>query len=88
MLGERARLHGASKRMATEQQHEFLGVTPRRWIEYLAAVVLGNAIYYFSFVPHLPGPLRHQGFEMDWGVAIDFLTCVGVYGLIRLGSSL
>jgi hypothetical protein len=66
----------------------FLGVTPRRWAEYLVAILIGNAIYYFSLVPHLPDALRHQGFQMDWGVGVDFLVCVAVYGLIRLGASL
>jgi hypothetical protein len=65
-----------------------LGVTPRRWLEYLAAILLGNAIYYLSLLPHLPDPLRHQGFQVDWGMAIDFFVCVGIYGLIRLGSRL
>jgi hypothetical protein len=65
-----------------------LGVTPRRWLEYLAAILTGNAIYYFSLVPHLPDALRHRGFQMDWGVGVDFAACVAVYGLIRLGSSL
>jgi hypothetical protein len=72
--------------MATQRQ--FLGVTPRRWVEYLIAILLGNAIYYFSLVPHLPDSLRHQGFDMDWGVLVDFVVCVCVYGLIRVGSSL
>jgi hypothetical protein len=67
---------------------KFLGVTPRRWLEYLAAIILGNAIYYFSLLPHIPAPLRHQGFRMDLGVAVDFAICVAVYGLIRLGSRL
>lgn len=66
----------------------FLGVTPRRWLEYLVAILLGNAIYYFSLVPHLPVPLRHQGFSMDWGSLVDFFVCVGVYGLIRLAAQL
>lgn len=67
---------------------QFLGATLRRWLEYLVAILLGNLIYYFSLVPHLPDALRHQGFQMDWGVAVDFVVCVAVYGLIRLGSKL
>ena len=66
----------------------FLGVTPRRWLEYLAAVLLGNAIYYFSLFPHLPPSFRHQGFSWDWGSLLDLLVCAGVYGLIYLGSHL
>jgi hypothetical protein len=65
---------------------QYLGATPRRWMEYLAAILIGNAIYYFSLFPHLPGTLRHQGFGTDWGAGVDFLVCVGVYGLIRVGS--
>jgi len=67
---------------------QFLGVTPRRWLEYLVAILLGNAIYYYSLVPHLPEALRHEGFRTDWGAAVDFAVCAGVYGLIRLGSRL
>ena len=65
---------------------QYLGATPRRWLEYLVAIVIGNAVYYLSLSPHLPDFLRHNGFQMDWGVLVDFAVCVGVYGLIRLGS--
>lgn len=74
--------------MTTVRTRQFLGATPRRWLEYLAAILIGNAIYYFSLAPHLPEPLRHQGFQMDWGSALDFAGCVGVYGLIRMASRL
>jgi hypothetical protein len=67
---------------------QFLGATPRRWLEYLVAILLGNAIYYFSLVPHLPQKLHHQGFQVDWGTMVDFVVCVVVYGLIRLATSL
>ena len=67
---------------------QFLGVTPRRWLEYLVAIVLGNVIYYYSLVPHLPDALRHHEFQVDVGMVLDFAVCAGVYGLIRLGSRL
>jgi len=67
---------------------KFLGVTLRRWLEYLAAMLIGNAIYYFSLYPHLPDALKHQGFQTDWGMAVDFAACVAVYGLIRIGARL
>lgn len=70
------------------KQKKILGATPRRWLEYLVAILLGNAIYYFSLFRHLPHSLQHQGFQMDAGVLVDFIVCVAVYGLIRLGSSL
>jgi len=67
---------------------EWLGVAPRRWLEYLVAILLGNAIYYFSLVPHLPESFHHQGYRIDLGMLLDFVICVAVYGLIRVGSSL
>jgi len=67
---------------------KFLGVTVRRWLEYLVAILLGNAIYYLSLVPYLPDALRHRGFRQDWGTLVDFLVCAGVYGLIRVAASL
>jgi hypothetical protein len=67
---------------------QFLGVTPIRWLEYLIAILIGNAIYYLSLAPHLPQALRHQGFEIDGGVIVDFVVCVAVYWLIRLGIHL
>jgi hypothetical protein len=65
---------------------KFLGASPRRWLEYLAAILLGNAIYYLSLLPHLPDVLQHQGFQADLGLLIDFVVCVGVYGLIQFGT--
>jgi hypothetical protein len=67
---------------------QFLGTTPTRWLEYLIAILIGNAIYYLSLAPHLPQILRHQGFGIDGGVILDFAVCVGVYWLIRLGIRL
>ncbi|HXO05468.1 MAG TPA: hypothetical protein VN884_07545 [Candidatus Sulfotelmatobacter sp.] len=69
-------------------ERKFLGVTFRRWIEYTVAILLGNAIYYFSLVRHLPQALRHQGFLLDWGSLTDFVVCLCVYGLLRLGAKL
>lgn len=72
--------------MATARH--FLGVTPRRWFEYLIAILLGNAIYFFSLAPHLPVSMRHTTLTTDWGTLVDFIVCAGVYGLIRLGIHL
>jgi hypothetical protein len=69
-------------------QRKFLGITVRRWVEYAAAILVGNAIYYFSLVPHLPQALRHREFLLDGGSATDFVVCVAVYGLIRWGSKI
>jgi hypothetical protein len=72
--------------MATARQ--FLGASPRRWFEYLIAILLGNAIYFFSLAPHLPISMRHTTPATDWGTFVDFVVCVCVYGLIRLGTRL
>ena len=59
-------------------------MTPRRWIEYLIAILAGNAIYFAVLLPALPG-LRHEPFQLDAGLLVDFVCCVLVYGAIRLG---
>jgi hypothetical protein len=57
--------------------------TARRWAEYLVAVLGGNIIY-LAVEPQLPTPLRHRMFQVDLGLALDFLICVLLYGVIRL----
>jgi hypothetical protein len=61
-------------------------MTPRRWIEYLAAILAGNAIYFLILFPGLPRLLQHQPFRFDAGLALAFLCCVGIYGVIRMAS--
>jgi hypothetical protein len=65
---------------------QFLGKGLRRWMEYLIAILVGTAIYYFSLVPHLPAALRHEEFHVDLGMILDFAVCAAVYGLMRLGK--
>lgn len=61
-------------------------MTPRRWVEYLVAILLGNGIYFAVLHPSLPAELQHQPLRFDAGLVIDFACCVLVYGAIRLGS--
>ncbi|HEX4439321.1 MAG TPA: hypothetical protein VH854_04570 [Thermoanaerobaculia bacterium] len=61
-------------------------MTPRRWIEYLISVLVGNAIYFAVLLPGLPRSLQHQPFALDAGLLLAFLCCVLVYAAIRLGS--
>jgi hypothetical protein len=51
----------------------------------LAAVVLGNAIY-FILMPHLPPAAQHRSNRLlpDLGLLIDFWLCAALYGIIRL----
>ena len=60
-------------------------MTPRRWIEYLVAILVGNAIYFAVLYPALPESLRNQPWRVDGGMILDFVVCVLVYGAIRLG---
>jgi hypothetical protein len=61
-------------------------VTPRRWVEYLISVLVGNAIYFLVLLPGLPRALQHQPFSLDAGLLLAFVCCVLVYAAIRLGS--
>ncbi|MGH9774828.1 MAG: hypothetical protein ACRD50_07755 [Candidatus Acidiferrales bacterium] len=72
--------------MGVKMARVFPGMTLRRWLEYLAAILLGNGIYFLALVPYLPRGLRHREFVPDAGTLIDFLVCCLVYGLIRLGA--
>jgi hypothetical protein len=51
----------------------------------LAAVVVGNAIY-FLIMPHLPPAAQHRSLRLlpDLGLLIDFWICLVLYGLIAL----
>ena len=61
------------------------GMTPRRWVEYTAAILAGNGLYFFILFPGLPALFQHQPFRVDAGLLLDFLCCVAVYAVIRLG---
>ena len=69
-------------------------MTTRRWIEYTAAILVGNALYFLVLFPGLPPGLQHQPpdashklLRLDPGLLLDFLCCLAVYGVIRLGSA-
>ena len=51
----------------------------------LAAVVLGNAIY-FLIMPHLPPAAQHRSLRIlpDLGLVVDFWICLVLYGLLSL----
>lgn len=56
----------------------------RRLLKQLAAIVIGNAVYFFVLMPHLPSQAQHQPDKLDLGLLVDFWICVVVYGLIEL----
>jgi hypothetical protein len=55
----------------------------RRFFIALAAVVIGNAIY-FALTPVLPQNARHAAFKLDWGLVLDFWICVVVFNLLLM----
>lgn len=48
----------------------------------LLAIVLGNGVYFFLY-SHLPAAWQHQPFVADRGLALDFLLCVAIYGVLH-----
>jgi hypothetical protein len=52
------------------------------WIT-LAAILIGNTIYY-AIYRHLPPRGQHHVYRIDWGLAIDFWICVICYFLLKL----
>ncbi|MFZ3265730.1 MAG: hypothetical protein WA172_17115 [Terriglobales bacterium] len=57
--------------------------TVRNFLDALAAVLAGNAIY-FMLMPHLPRVMRHSLFKEDWGLLVDFATCTIVFLAVKI----
>jgi ABC-type uncharacterized transport system permease subunit len=60
------------------------GVLSANFWKSLIAVVVGNVLYYFIFLPMLPARVQHKPFAMDLGVLVDLWICLVVYGLVEL----
>ena len=56
----------------------------RRLLKQFVAVLVGNLLYFFVLMPHLPPAGRHQPGRLDLGLIVDFWVCVVVYGLVEL----
>jgi hypothetical protein len=63
-----------------------IGMTPRRWIEYLASILAGCGLYFLVLFPALPAAWQHAPFRFDRGLALAFACCVVVYAVIRLAT--
>jgi hypothetical protein len=50
----------------------------------LAAILIGNAVYFFVVAPHIPAAGRHQPFRIDLGLLIDFWVCLGCWAAIEM----
>lgn len=51
-------------------------------LQMLLAILVGNIVY-IALRGHLPGVLVHQRFQLDFGLLLDFLLCLGAYGIVR-----
>ncbi len=57
-----------------------------RALRALAAVLVGNAVYFIVIAPRAPAWARHEPFRLDPGLLVDFLLCLAIYlALGRLG---
>jgi hypothetical protein len=50
----------------------------KNFLDALAAVLVGNAIY-FLLMPHLPPGMRHSLFKEDFGLLLDFVICTIIF---------
>ena len=55
----------------------------RNFLDALAAVLAGNAIY-FLMMPHLPVIMRHSFPREDWGLVVDFLVCTTIFVGVKI----
>ncbi|MCI0403788.1 MAG: hypothetical protein L0212_09720 [Acidobacteria bacterium] len=62
---------------------------PEAWREVAvtaaAAVLLGNGFYFLVLFSWLPQRWQHRPFELDPGLGLDFLLCLGAYIVLRQG---
>jgi len=56
----------------------------RKILKQTVAVVVGNLLYFFVLMPHLPAAGRHRPDRLDLGLIVDFWLCVVLYGVIEL----
>ncbi|MGC2111283.1 MAG: hypothetical protein WA655_17345 [Candidatus Korobacteraceae bacterium] len=56
----------------------------RRLVKQTIAVIVGNLLYFFVLMPHLPAAGRHRPDQLDLGLIVDFWLCVVLYGAIEL----
>jgi hypothetical protein len=49
----------------------------------LAAVLVGNGVYFLLLYPGLPPSWQHRPNVFDRGLVLDFLLCLLLYGLFR-----
>jgi hypothetical protein len=55
-----------------------------QFLKSLAAVLIGNAVYFLVVMPLLPPRGQHRPFHLDVGLLVDFWLCVVAYGVLEL----
>ncbi len=55
----------------------------RRLLKQFLAIVVGNVLYFFVLMPHLPSAGRHRPFKIDPGLLVDAWICLVLYGLVE-----
>jgi hypothetical protein len=55
----------------------------RKLLKQFVAIVIGNVLYFFILMPHLPRAGRHQPFRIDLGLLVDAWVCLVLYGVIE-----
>lgn len=56
----------------------------RSLLKSFIAVVIGNLLYFFVLMPHLPPLARHRRDRIDFGLLVDFWICVVIWGIVDL----
>jgi ABC-type uncharacterized transport system permease subunit len=56
----------------------------RRLLKQTIAVVVGNLLYFFVIMPHLPAAGQHRPDRLELGLIVDFWSCVVLYGVVEL----
>ena len=47
-------------------------------------MLLGNLVYFFALMPHLPLLGQHRPNRIDFGLLVDFWVCVVFYGIVEM----
>lgn len=63
-----------------ERYHDYVRGT---FLKSLAAVLVGNGVYFLVLMPVLPPAARHQVARLDFGLVVDFWVCLAVYGVLE-----
>jgi ABC-type uncharacterized transport system permease subunit len=56
----------------------------RRLLKQTIAVVVGNLLYFFVIMPHLPAAGQHRPDRLDLGLIVDFWICGVLNGVVEL----